>query len=117
MSTVTEVRNALIAALRALDTVRVSTSPGMSLDPPTAVVGVPELTWERFTDPSSATFVVGLAVAANEHAADRLLALYPDVVAALDGVPGVVVKSAAPGTVPAGSAELPAYLIEIEVAL
>lgn len=116
MSVVADAADALLAALRTAAGVRVYDDPGALVDPPAVVLTPPRLTWSGYrSDPTDATFVAVAVVAADERASARLWDLVPLVAAAADELPDAAVKSAQPGTW--GSSELPAYLIEIEVAL
>lgn len=112
-------RDALIAALRQVDGLRVYGELGANIDPPCVVVGPPRLTPDGLTSPAltTAAFVAGLVARGDERAIDALLRLVQPVCDAVWTVPGAVVTECSPGTWPAGAANLPAYLIEIEVSL
>jgi hypothetical protein len=76
------------------------------------------LAWGGFrSEPTEATFTVGLIVDRTGREVEQLEALLQPVVAALDALDDVVVTSADLGSYPAGGVELPAYLITLEVAL
>jgi hypothetical protein len=91
---------------------------GGDVDPPCVVLAPPSLRWELMeSEPSSARFLVHLVAAFDDRALPRLLELLPSVTAQVDAHPIAVVLRADPGTYPAGRTELPAYEIEIEVAL
>lgn len=106
----------LRAALREIPNLKVYDALGDVVDPPAAIVGPPELTGDDFLGLfTAATFVVGVMVAANEHAMPRLYALAPLVAAAVHEHTDAVVRRATPGTWPAGGRlDLPAYLFEVE---
>lgn len=106
----------LILALRGVDGVRIYDDPAATIDPPGIVLAPPTLTWDGYrTEPTDATFVVAVVVRPDARAMERLWDLVPLVAAAVDGVPDAAVRRAEPGTWTAN--DLPAYLIEIEVAL
>lgn len=118
MSVVAEAAEALAATLRtALPDLRVYTDPAATVDPPGVVIVPPTLTWAAYrNEPTDATFVVALVVRNDARAAERLWELVPLVAAAVDaGLDNAAVRRAQPGTWT--SSDLPAYLIEIEVAL
>lgn len=116
---ITDAVEQLREALRTVPKLKVSPNLGEVLDPPCAVVGPPRLTPEAYgPELSTARFVIGLVVAADDRALPRLFALLPPVTTALHEHSGAVVISADPGTWPAGGGlELPAYLIEVEMSL
>lgn len=105
-------------ALRAVEGLRVLDSPGAVVDPPAAVLGPPTWVFEAYSpEPTSTTFTVALVAAADERALERLAALVPRVAQLIHDETDASVIRAEPGSVPsgAGSAELPAYLLTIEV--
>lgn len=107
----------VLAALRAVEGLRVHADPGEVVDPPAAVLLPPAFTWDGYlSDPTGATVTLALCAPSNDRALRSLLGFLPLVVAAVDDVPDAVVRSAAPGVLAAeAGADLPAYLIEIEV--
>lgn len=108
-------RAALKAALGAVDEIRVYTDPGAKIDPPAAVVSLPDLRWENYqAPPTAAVFSIALIVKANDHAVDELARLVPEVAAAIETVDNAAVLTARVG---AWRDQLPAYLIEVEYAL
>lgn len=119
MPNVIEAADALRAALATVEGVRHYPDVGPGVDPPATVLGVPSLEWGSMCqEPTSASWVVYLVVAADSaRAASTLFQLLPRVVAALDAVEDAVVVRADPGTYPASSGDLPAYQIQIDVAL
>lgn len=102
-----------------VDTLRVHPDVGPGVEAPAVVVGVPALTWEGVCDgPTSAQFPVWVVVPNDlERAESRLYELVPLVAAALDGVRDATVIRADPGTYPSSSGDLPAYQIQVDVAL
>jgi hypothetical protein len=113
-----DVLDELMAALKAVPGVRAYEDPGASVDPPATVLGPPTFTWDGYRpEPTSATFNLALVSQADDRALRRLLVHLPDVRAAVESLPSAVVRTATPGTLAAGGSELPAYLIQIEVAL
>lgn len=107
----------VLAAVRTIDGLRVHDDPGEVVDPPAAVLLPPAFTWDGYlSDPTGATVTLALVAPSNDRALRTLLGYLPAVVAAVDGVPDAVVRSAAPGVLADGpGTDLPAYLIEIEV--
>jgi hypothetical protein len=109
---------ALSEALRAVDGLRVTSDPGSSVQPPAVVLVPPALSWDGYQpDPTSASFLAALVVASNERALPRLFALLPQVAAAIHDTTDAVLVRADPGSWVVGGSELPAYLLQIEVAL
>lgn len=108
----------LRAALRTVEGLRVHPDVGPGVDPPAAVVGVPALEWHGVCGgPTDARFVVYVVAPAGERAAGQLFGWVPKVAAALDEVPDATVVRADPGAYPASSGDLPAYEIQVDVAL
>lgn len=115
-SVVAVAAESLRVALASVTGLRVYTDPAATIDPPGVVLTPPTLTWEGYrSDPTDATFVAAVVVKPDERAMSRLWELVPLVAAAVDEIPDAAVKRAEPGVWT--SNELPAYLIEIEVAL
>lgn len=109
---------ALEASLRTVDGLRVYRDPGALIEPPAALVGPPAVTFDAYApEPTTATFIVHLVVAANDRALERLWDLIPPVTAALATVTDAVVTRADPGVFNAGGTDLPAYAIEVETSL
>ena len=119
MNPVQEATDLLRDALVAVVGVRHYRQMSGPVDPPAAVVAPPALQWNALgPDPTEATFRVALVVARDDRTVDQLIALYPLVVEALDGLDSrVQVRSAEPGAYPAGGVELPAYLFDVDVSL
>lgn len=116
---ITDTIDVLSAALRGVSKLRVYDDPGAAVDPPAAVLGPPTLSWDGYDpDPSAAFFSLALVAPADDRALTTLLGFLPLVVAAVDTVTDAVVTTATPGSLPVGgNAELPAYLLSIEVSL
>lgn len=111
-----DLREALNAALRTVKGLRVDSSGWMGADPPAASVGPPAYGWESYAaDPTSVSINVALYVPADERALQRLDALLPLVVDALETVDNAVVSNATPEPFTFGGAVLPAYRITVEV--
>lgn len=118
MSAIAKASQALAAALRTVPELRVYTDPGASIDPPAALVGPPQLTWEAYdVAPTGARFVVVLMAAADERALECLWDFVPLVAAAIEAVPDTVVRQANPGVWLTGGTELPCYEIQVEASL
>lgn len=110
----------LIAALKTVDTLRVISDGTAALDPPCALLGPPQLDWTVYNSsaPDQATFVVMVAVPADDRATERLWDLVVTVAAAIESVVDAVVRSAFPISVAVGtSADLPAYQLQVEMSL
>lgn len=117
-ASVTEATDAIGAALSSVTGVRYYRQLGGSLDPPATVLPPPRLSWGGMgSEPTEATWTVGLIVDRTGREAEQLEALLQPVVDALENLHDVVVTTADLGSYPAGGVELPAYLITIEVAL
>ncbi len=119
MNPVQEAVELLRAALEGVVGVRHYRLMSGPVDPPASVLAPPALQWNALgPDPTEATFRVALVVARDDRTVDQLIALYPLVVEALDGLDArVQVRSAEPGVYPAGGVELPAYLFDVDVSL
>lgn len=118
MGTVREAAEALEATLRTVTGVRVYRDPGAALDPPAVVLGPPALTWEsNCLEPTEARFIISAVGKADERALERFWDLGPALAVALDQVLDAAVIRADPGVWTAGAAELPAYNIQVDVAL
>jgi hypothetical protein len=118
MSAIADAAAALAEALKGVPDLRVYTDPGATVDPPAAIVGPPQLSWEGVCeDPTSARFLVWVVVPADDRAVERLWELVPLAAAALQTVTDATVTVALPGRWPGGGSDLPAYEITTEVAL
>lgn len=118
MSSVGEAAQQLQTAV--MSAVRVYPDPGASIDPPAAVIGPPQLSWSTFaTEPTQATFLVHVIVAADDRALPALWDLVPAVSAAIAGATPdrFVVQRAEPSVWSAGGADLPAYLVTVDTTL
>lgn len=107
-------------ALRSITGVRYFALDSMiPAEPPAVSLGAPELTWATGNfDPDEAVWPVVLVVAADDRASENLFSLLPRVVEALERISRLAVRRARPESFPVtGTASLPAYLIETEVAL
>jgi hypothetical protein len=108
----------LFAALRTVKRLRVYEDLGATVDPPGALLGPPQLRWEAYCpDPTTATFVVIVAVALNERATETLWELVPLAAAALAEVDNATVGTATPGVFNANGTDLASYEITVEVSL
>jgi hypothetical protein len=117
-ASVSAATEAIGGALSAVTGVRYYRQLGGSLDPPATVLPPPRLAWGGYrSEPTEATFTVGLIVDRTGREVEQLETLLQPVVDALDDLDDVVVTSADLGSYPAGGVELPAYLITLEVAL
>ena len=117
-ASVTAATDALGAALSSVTGVRYYRQLGGSVDPPATVLPPPRLAWGRMgSEPTEATWTVGLIVDRTGREVEQLEALLQPVVEALEDLDDVVVTAADLGSYPAGGVELPAYLITVEVAL
>lgn len=108
----------VFAAVSAVPGLLVIRGPGLRVDPPAVVVGLPSTEYNSMNvEPTDATFTVAVAVAFDDRYVDELLRWTPQVVAALYEVENAAVRSASFGTVTSGGADLPANLIQVEVGL
>lgn len=119
MNSIQAARAALAEALGTLKGLHVHTQLGDDVDPPAVMVSLPRVTFDgRIAEATGATFTIPLFARREGDVSDDLARWLPDVVATIDGLNDqVTVTAAAPGTWPAGGVELPAYLLEVEVAL
>jgi hypothetical protein len=118
MSNVATAANSLEAALKTVEGLRVIRDPGGQVDPPAAVLGAPRLTWESMcADPTAATFPVWVLTTFDERAVERLWDLVVEVAEAIDTELQASVTTADPDVFSLGGQELPAYRINVEVAL
>lgn len=118
MNSIQQARAALSEALDGIDGLRVHRELGDVVDPPAVMVSLPRVEFRGPPgEPTHATFTIPLFAARTGDVSDELAGWLPVVASCLENI-GVPVTAAVPGTWPAGgSVELPAYLIEVEVAL
>ncbi len=109
----------LCVAAETVPGVTVQRKPGASVGPlPVVYVPPPSLTWEAFSgDPTEGVIEVILAVRSDERAIANLFRYLRPVYTALDGAEDSTVLSAEPTLWRAGSVDLPAYTIRVEVAV
>lgn len=114
-----ELAGELKAAVETVPDVRAYLDPGASIAPPGVVIGPPQLTFEGYSgDPTEATFVLAVCVAASDRAMARLWDLVPLVAAAVHThTEDAVVRRAQPGAWTAGGTELPCYELTVETNL
>ena len=122
MNAIQEARAALVAVLDELSGLRVYDRLGEDVDPPAVLVSLPRLEFNGRVpgEPTNATFTIPVFGRRDgtSDVSDELASWLPIVAERLDGLNGQVsVIAAEPGTWPAGGVELPAYLIQVEVAL
>lgn len=119
MSAIEDAAAALRTAADAVAGLRVHPDVGPGVEAPAVIVGVPALEWEGLCDgPTSARFPVWVVVPNDlARATARLYELVPLVAAAFDEVRDATVVRADPGTYPSSSGDLPAYQIQVDVAL
>ena len=115
MTAVSDARAALSDALSVVPGLRVYTDPGKSIQPPAAVVSLPDLQFEGYcVEPTGATFDIAVVVKLDDRAIERLAELVLQVTEALSEVPKAAVQAARIGS---WNDQLPAYNVEIEVSL
>lgn len=97
---------------------RVYDDPGADVNPPCAIVGLPELQLEAISSvPTAARFPVAVMVSNNKTSANQLLKLVPLVAEAIRDlvedaeIPGDIF----PAIIAIGGTELPGYMILVEV--
>lgn len=118
MSVIADAVAALEAAAKTVAGVEASTDLGANLNPPTVMIGPPQLTWDGYqVEPTEATFSVFVIVEFGEYAIEKLYKLVPQVAAALDANTDGSVISAAPAVFQSGGHDYPAYEISVEVPL
>lgn len=113
---IADARADLVEALGEVEDLRVYTKPATMVDPPAAVVALPDLQFETYCAgvPTSATFSIPLIVKANDKAIDALEELLLAAAAAVEALPSAVVTAARIGS---WDDTLPAYDMEVEYAL
>jgi hypothetical protein len=97
---------------------KVYDDPAADVNPPCAIVGLPELQLEGISsEPTAARFPVAVMVPQNQSAANKLLKLVPLVATAIRElvedaeIPGDIF----PAIIEIGGTQLPAYMILVEV--
>jgi hypothetical protein len=97
---------------------KVYDDPAADVNPPCAIVGLPELQLEGISsEPTAARFPVAIMVPQNQSAANKLLKLVPLVATAIRElvedaeIPGDIF----PAIIEIGGTQLPAYMILVEV--
>lgn len=109
----------LLAALDTVPDLRTHRDLSARIDPPAVVLGPPALTWDTVCrEPSEATFIVFIVVAADERAIERLWTLNENVADAIDrDARDAAVRRTDPATYSTGGVELPAYAMQVDFAL
>lgn len=113
----TEIVDALGEALQPTQ-LRVIRDLAAAVDRHDVVVGPPTFLFETLCspfEPSSVTYTVYLIEAADPRAVERLLDVLPDLLEAVDSLG--TVRECRPGAYPAGSSDLPCYMITAETTL
>lgn len=116
MDTAFETAELIRKAVRTI--VRTYDDPKADINPPCAIVGMPELELEGISsEPTLALYPVAIAVADNKESANKLMRLAPQVAQAIrDLVPDAEISERAqPVVVEVGGTQLPGYLILVEV--
>lgn len=123
MTTPAQAAQLLETALRTVEGLRVYRDRGASIDPPAAIVGLPQLGWQTYCGPAPthARFRVDLVVPADELANERLWRLIPLVAEALEAVQNATLApveyAASPAMFTVGQTQLPGYEIQVDFAL
>jgi hypothetical protein len=114
----------IVAALRQLlgvagggsGRLRVASGPADEVGRGSVVVGPPRFFWEGMCDPDAPTsceFTVSLIEQFDERAVDRLLRNLPEVIRAAQRINDATVTDAQPAAYPAGTSDLPSYLLTV----
>lgn len=119
MNSVQAVRADLAEQLDELPGLNVSRQLGQTMELPAVIVSLPRLVFEGPNpgEPTQATFLLALMVPRDEDVSDSLAEWITKVAEQIDRWDSAVVRNADPGTWPSGGIDLPAYLIEVEVAM
>lgn len=99
---------------------RVADSPADTVSARSVVVGPPRFSWEGMCDPDAPTsceFTVSLIEQLDEKAIDRLLARLPELITAVQSINDATVTDAQPAAFPAGTSDLPSYLLTVSMDL
>lgn len=109
----------LKAALATVNGAVATTDPGGTLAAlPALVIGPPRLVWQTgCVEPTEARYLVWVVVDADERAIERLWDLVVEAGHAIDAYSDAVVIQADPAVFPSGTAQLPAYELQVEVPL
>lgn len=115
---VDDTAEAIKAALREVE-VTVYDDPAATVDRfPAAIIGAPILSLQGISSmPAKATFPVALMTKNDKNTVKRLIKLVPQVVEAIrDGVEDAeITEEITPAVIQVGAAELPGYMILVEV--
>jgi hypothetical protein len=106
----------LRAAVRTV--VKTYDDPKADVNPPCAIVGMPELELEGISSaPTRARYPVAVAVADNKESANKLMKLVPQVAQAIRDLveDAEISETVQPVVVEVGGTQLPGYLILVEV--
>jgi|SRR5688500_4731244 len=100
-------------------TLKVYDDPKADVNPPCAIVGLPELQLEGTSSlPTGARFPVAVMVPDNKVSADRLLKLVPKVAQAIRDLvvdAEIPIDGVFPAIIEIGKTQLPGYMILVEV--
>lgn len=116
MDTAFETAELLRAAVRTV--VKTYDDPKADVNPPCAIVGMPELELEGISsEPTVGLYPVVVAVADNKESANKLMKLAPQVAQAIRDLvtDAEITERAQPVVVDIGGTQLPGYLILVEV--
>jgi hypothetical protein len=119
MNSVQQARAELAECLDELPGLNVTRQLGQTMELPAVVVSLPRLAFEGQNpgEPTQGTFLLALMAPRDEDVAESLTEWVTKVTEQIDRLDSAVVRNADPGTWPSGGTDLPAYLIEVEVAL
>lgn len=98
--------------------VRTYDDPAADVNPPCAIVGMPEIELEGMSsEPTAAQYPVAVMVANSKESANKLMKLVPKVAAAIRNLveDAEISERAQPVVVNVGGTDLPGYLILVEV--
>lgn len=124
MDSVLETAEQIRAAIRTVDLpdggqLKVYDDPKTDVNPPCAIVGLPELQLEGISSlPTGARFPVALMVKDNQASANKLLALLPLVAQAIRDLvvdAEIPLDGVFPAIIEIGGTQLPGYMILVEV--
>jgi hypothetical protein len=108
--------SALKMALAGVPGLTVYTDPGANIDPPGAVVGLPDLSGEVYNSPlpNEIQLSLYLIVKSDDTSEDRLVSLLDTVAEKLDESTDFVIRAAQPGIYQTGGTDLPCYVVAVE---